>query len=365
MSFQKKPIRVLIVDDSALIRTILSKNLSKDSDIVVVGEAADPYAARDLIVELRPDVITLDIEMPRMDGITFLKHFMAVMPTPTIIVSSFTQKGNQLSLSALEAGAVDVIEKPSMSLIDDLFMSPNSINERIKRVAGLTLKKIDHAPPLYHQEHHTHLHHHEHQTVLSQNVSSHGISDPIIAIGSSTGGVEALNFILPVFSENSPGIVLVQHMPIGVTAAFSKRLDGLCKIHVKEAKNGDLVEAGLALIAPGGAQHMRVKRTGNKYRVILEEGEMVNFSRPSVDVLFNSLASEATYNVAAAILTGMGKDGAAGMLAIRKAGGRTYAQDEATSVVFGMPKMAIDLGGAEKILPLNQIPNALLNAFKR
>lgn len=349
MSNIKKPVRVLIVDDSALVRRILSGHIRKDPEIEIVGQAENPYEARDLMVELRPDVITLDLEMPRMDGLTFLKHFMAVMPTPTIIVSSLTQKGKRITFDALEAGAVDVIAKPTFNLIDNLSSSISDINERIKIAATVNVKKII-----------------RHDLFLPEkpcrNVDiSH---ERIIAIGSSTGGVEALARIMPMFPADSPAIIIVQHMPAGFTETFAKRLDSLCQIDVKEAKNGEVIKRGVALIAPGGEYHTRIIRSGNQYKIVLQEGDLVNYSRPSVDVLFYSVAREAKHNTSAAILTGMGKDGAAGLLAIRQAGGRTYAQDEATSVVFGMPQVAHEMGAVEKMLPLEKIPSALLNAFK-
>lgn len=348
MSISKKPIRVLIVDDSALVRKILARNMAEDPEIEVVGQAEDPYQARDLMVELEPDVITLDVEMPRMDGITFLKRFMEVMPTPTVIISSLTQTGARITLDALEAGAVDVIAKPTLNPVDNLVMSKNEINQRIKRAAGITVRKIVNNTA----------------RGLVGSVSSSCDKTGIIAIGSSTGGVEALGRILPAFSADSPAILVVQHMPGGITAAFATRLNGICQMRVKEAEEGDLVVPGQILIAPGGLCHTKIIRSGNQYRIALEEGELVNYCRPAVDVLFHSIAREATCRVAAAILTGMGKDGAEGLLAIRKAGGRTYAQDEATCIVFGMPKMAQSLGAVERMLPLEQIPNALLNTLR-
>lgn len=345
----KKSIRVLIIDDSALVRRVLSDHIGKDPEIEIVGQAENPYEARDLMVELQPDVITLDLEMPRMDGLTFLKHFMAVMPTPTIIVSSLTQEGKRITLDALDAGAVDVIAKPTFGLIDRLPSSMSDINERIKMAATVNVKKII-----------------RHDTIPEASSASRRIDvshERLIAMGSSTGGVEALNRIMPMFPEDSPAILIVQHMPVGFTETFARRLDNLCKIHVKEAEDGEIITRGVALIAPGGQYHTRIVRSGNHYRIMLQEGDLINFSRPAVDVLFYSVAREAKHNASAAILTGMGKDGAAGMLAIRQAGGRTYAQDEATSVVFGMPQVAQSSGAVEKMLPLEKIPSALLNAF--
>jgi two-component system chemotaxis response regulator CheB len=348
MSISKKRIRVLIVDDSALVRKMLVRNMSEDPELEVIGEAADPYKARDLMVELDPDVITLDVEMPRMDGITFLKRFMEVMPIPTVIISSLTQAGARITLDALEAGAVDVIAKPTLNAVDHLAMSKNEINQRIKRAAGITVKKIVHS----------------NARGGAGSVSSSCDKTGIIAIGSSTGGVEALGRILPTFAADSPAILIVQHMPGGITTAFATRLNNLCQMRVKEAEDGDLVVPGQILIAPGGLFHTRIIRLGNQYRIKLEEGELVNYCRPAVDVLFHSIASEAICKVAAAVLTGMGKDGAEGMLAIRQAGGLTYAQDEATCVVFGMPKVAQNLGAVKQMLPLEKIPKALIDALR-
>jgi two-component system chemotaxis response regulator CheB len=273
---------------------------------------------------------------------------MEVMPIPTVIISSLTQAGARITLDALEAGAVDVIAKPTLNVVDHLAMSKNEINQRIKRAAGITVKKIVHS----------------NARGVAGSVSSSCDKTGIIAIGSSTGGVEALGRILPTFSADSPAILIVQHMPGGITTAFATRLNNLCQMRVKEAEDGDLVVPGQILIAPGGLFHTRIIRLGNQYRIKLEEGELVNYCRPAVDVLFHSIASEAICKVAAAVLTGMGKDGAEGMSAIRQAGGLTYAQDEATCVVFGMPKAAQNLGAVKQMLPLEQIPKALINALR-
>jgi two-component system chemotaxis response regulator CheB len=273
---------------------------------------------------------------------------MEVMPIPTVIISSLTQAGARITLDALEAGAVDVIAKPTLNVVDHLAMSKNEINQRIKRAAGITVKKIVHS----------------NARGVAGSVSSSCDKTGIIAIGSSTGGVEALGRILPTFAADSPAILIVQHMPGGITTAFATRLNNLCQMQVKEAEDGDLVVPGQILIAPGGLFHTRIIRLGNQYRIKLEEGELVNYCRPAVDVLFHSIASEAICKVAAAVLTGMGKDGAEGLLAIRQAGGHTYAQDEATCVVFGMPKVAQNLGAVKQMLPLEKIPKALIDALR-
>lgn len=346
----RKPVRVLIVDDSALVRKILSNGMAKDPDIAVVGQAGDPYQARDLLVELRPDVITLDVEMPRMDGVTFLKRYMSVLPTPTIMISSLTQEGKRITLQALEAGAVDVIAKPAVGVVDGLPLLLEDINRRIKLAASVNVSHYAHRSPVREVEPVTNL---------------DETTDRLIAIGASTGGVEALGRIIPAFPADAPGIVIVQHMPPGFTATFAERLNTMSRMNVKEAEQGDRVMAGRVLLAPGGARHMMVVRSGGEYRVSLKEGEPVNYSRPAVDVLFDSVAMAAGSNAAAALLTGMGKDGAQGLLKIRRAGGRTFAQDEASSVVFGMPQVAIQVGGAETVAALDRIPGLLLSSTKR
>jgi two-component system, chemotaxis family, protein-glutamate methylesterase/glutaminase len=342
-----KRVRVLIVDDSALVRKILADGLSRDHGIEVVGTAADPYKARDLIVELKPDVITLDVEMPRMDGVTFLKRLMPVLPTPTVMISSLTEQGKRISYEALEAGAVDVITKPALGVADNLPAMLSDICARVKAAAKVDVSRMrrvsEAAPP-------------PPATSLDET------TDRIIAIGASTGGVQALGRIMPAFPANAPGVVIVQHMPGGITASFAERLNASCAMRIKEAEHGDRLLPGLALIAPGGPRHMAVTRSGGQYRVILKEGPLVNYSRPAVDVLFRSVAEAAGRNAAAAVLTGMGRDGAAGLAAIKAAGGSTFAQDEDSSIVFGMPKAAIDIGAAQQVAPLHMMPSLLVRA---
>jgi two-component system chemotaxis response regulator CheB len=346
----KRPIRVLIVDDSALVRKVLSDGLARDPDIRVVGQAADPYRARDLMVELSPDVITLDVEMPRMDGVTFLKRFMPVMPIPTVMISSLTQDGKRITMDALEAGAVDVVAKPVVGLVDGLPPMLDDICRRVKAAAAIDVSRYARRQPVH---------------AIDPVVATLGdTTDRVIAIGASTGGVEALGRILPVFPPDSPGIVIVQHMPMGFTASFAERLNGLCQMRAKEAQQGDRVLPGQILLAPGGAQHMSLARSGGQYRILLKEGPEVNYSRPAVDVLFKSVAAEVGRNVAAALLTGMGRDGAEGLMEIRRAGGRTFAQDEATCAVFGMPQAAMALGAAERMAPLEMIPALLVAALR-
>ena len=341
-------IRVLIVDDSALVRKILSLGLGKDPKIEVVGQAGDPYRARDLIVELHPDVITLDVEMPRMDGVTFLKRFMPVMPIPTVVISSLTQAGKRITLEALEAGAVDVIAKPTVGITDNLPVMLEDICERVKAAASVNVSHFVRKDVTY--------------AVEPVQASLGETTDRLIAIGASTGGVPALADIMPAFPADAPGILIVQHMPAGFTTTFAERLNSSCRMQAKEAEEGDRVLPGRILIAPGSFKHMKLVRSGGEYRITLVDGAPVNFSRPSVDVLFESVAQHAGSNAAAALLTGMGKDGAAGLLAIRQAGGRTFAQDEATSIVFRMPRAARELGAAEMMLPLGKIPAALVTA---
>jgi two-component system chemotaxis response regulator CheB len=322
-------IKVLIVDDSAIVRKIFSEELSKYPDIEIVGTAPDPYVARDKIVLLKPDVVTLDIEMPRMDGITFLRKLMKHYPLPVIIVSSLTPKGGKLTLEALDIGAVEVIAKPGAAYtVGDMSAQ---LAEKIRAASRARIVKQQ----------------------------SCGPDNQIIAIGASTGGTEALKAVLTRMPVNSPGIVVVQHMPANFTTAFAERLNGLCQMSVKEAKNNDSVTQGTVLIAPGN-YHMILRRSGARYYVEVKDGPMVHHQRPAVDVLFKSAAQYAGANSIGVILTGMGADGAAGMLEMKKAGAKTIAQDENSCVVFGMPKEAIKLGGADRVLPLDQIAAELV-----
>ena len=341
-------IKVLIVDDSAIVRKVLSEELSREKEIEVVGTAPDPYVARDKIVRLRPDVITLDIEMPRMDGLTFLKKLMRHYPIPVIIVSSLTRAGGTLAMEALSLGALEVISKPSAAYsVGDMSVQ---LAEKIRAVASVNLKdkirqdaeKTD-APP--------------NPVTASQALSK--TTNKIIAIGASTGGTEAIKAVLLGMPPNAPGILIVQHMPAKFTTSFAERLDSLCTIHVKEAADGDSVANGTALIAPGNF-HMLLRRSGANYYVQVKNGPMVHHQRPSADVLFRSVADYAGANAIGIILTGMGADGAEGMLKMRQAGARTIAQDEQSCVVFGMPKEAIKLGAVEKVVALSQVTKASL-----
>lgn len=337
-------IRVLVVDDSAIVRKIFTEELSRYPDIEVVGAAPDPFVARDKIVTLKPDVVTLDIEMPRMDGITFLKKLMKYYPLPVIIVSSLTTKGGKLTLEALEIGAVEVIAKPGSSYsVGDL---SEQLAEKIRAASKvkMTRKETGPSPPAKESEP---------IRALAET------SQKIVAIGASTGGTEALKAVLTKLPPNSPGVVVVQHMPANFTTAFADRLNGLCQIAVREAKDGDTVSTGSALIAPGNF-HMILRRSGARYYVEIKNGPMVHHQRPAADILFRSAARYAGTNAIGVILTGMGADGAAGLLEMKKAGASTIAQDEKTCVVFGMPKEAIKLGAVDRILPIDQIAGEII-----
>ena len=339
------PIRVMIVDDSALVRSILKKGLEAAGSIEVVATAQNPYEARDLLVRLRPDVITLDVEMPRLDGIQFLGKYMQVMPTPTIVLSSLTPRGSTLAVEAMAAGAVDVLQKPSTGLARGLDQMMTELVQRI-RVAARSRMSPPSRPVT--------------APVRPENAALAQTTDLVIGLGASTGGVAALGRILPAFPAWSPGVVVVQHMPGGFTASFAERLAQLCPMKVTEAADGDRVMHGHILVAPGGDRHLTIRRYGGEYRVKLEAGELVNGHCPSVDVFFDSLAGCAGKNASACLLTGMGDDGARGLLRMRQAGARTYAQDRATSAVWGMPAAADEMGAAERLVPLADIPAALL-----
>lgn len=341
-----KPVRVLIVDDSALVRRILTEDLSRDPDLEVIGSAPDPFVARDMIVRDRPDVLTLDIEMPRMDGLTFLRKLMQHFPLPVVIVSSLTAAGSKVALEALDAGAVDVMHKPGgPRSVDDVAVR---LADKLKAAArvdvGARHKLPKPAPPT--------------------RLSFAGGSRAILAIGASTGGPQALEAVLRAMPENAPGIVIVQHMPETFTGAFAERLDQLSTIEVKEAAHGDAIRTGRALLAPGD-KHMLVRKSAGGFMVELREGPLVNRHRPSVDVLFRSTARTAGAAAVGVLLTGMGRDGAEGLLEMRQAGAATIAQDEATCVVYGMPREAVELGAATQVLPLPEIAGAALKLMPR
>ncbi len=344
----QKDVKVLVVDDSAIVRKIFNKELSKTKGIQVIGTAPDPYIARDKIVKLKPDVITLDIEMPRMDGITFLKKIMRYYPLPVIIVSSLTPKGSNLALEAMTYGAIDVVSKPTASYsvgdmsiqLADKIKAAAKAKYVVRRKSNIDTKpiKISHA--------------------LTETTNK------IIAIGSSTGGVEALTVIISSMPHNAPGTVIVQHMPAKFTTSFAQRLNSISKMTVKEAEDGDTVSNGTVLIAPGN-YHMVFKRSGARYYVQVKDGPLVHHQRPAVDVLFKSVAKYAGSNALGIILTGMGSDGAKGMLEMKIAGARNIAQDEKSCVVFGMPKEAIKIGAVDKIVSLNNITQTALNIITK
>ncbi|MEW5723354.1 MAG: chemotaxis response regulator protein-glutamate methylesterase [Thermodesulfobacteriota bacterium] len=337
--------KVLIVDDSAIVRKIFTEELSKEPDIEVVGAAPDPYVARDKILQLKPEVITLDIEMPRMDGITFLRKLMKHYPLPVIIVSSLTPKGSALALEAMEAGAIEVIAKPGGSY--SVGEMGAQLADKIRAAArAKPLKRETSGPP-----------------APGATMSTRALAETtnkIVAIGASTGGTEALKEVLTRMPPNSPGMVIVQHMPANFTRAFADRLNGLCQITVREAKDNDSAVPGTALIAPGNL-HLLLKRSGARYYVQVKHGPMVHHQRPAVDVLFNSTAQYAGANAVGVILTGMGSDGAAGLKKMKEAGAGTIAQDEASCVVYGMPKEAIKAGAVDKVMPLTKIPQTILD----
>lgn len=340
-------IKVLIVDDSALIRKLLSAIVQTQSDMVLVGAAADAYAARDLVNQFAPDVITLDIEMPKVDGLTFLEKLMKARPTPVLMVSTLTRDGADATLKAMELGAIDYIAKPTIGIAEGMQAYSDVIIEKIRMVAAAKVKPRN-------------------QQYAKQAVQtlSYSSTEKLIAIGASTGGTEAIKDVLMQLPANAPAIVITQHMPPGFTRTFAERLHKLCQVSVKEAVDGERVLPGHAYIAPGDL-HMLIERSGADYRVKLSDGERVSGHKPSVDVMFSSLARSAGANVMAVMLTGMGKDGAKGMLDIFQHGGFTVAQDEQSCVVFGMPNEAIKRGGVKIISPLADIADVLVEQIKR
>ncbi|MBU0674213.1 MAG: chemotaxis response regulator protein-glutamate methylesterase [Proteobacteria bacterium] len=352
----EKKIKVLIVDDSAVVRQTLEEILNSDPAIQVIATAMDPYIAADRMRQEIPDVITLDVEMPRMDGITFLRKIMSQNPIPVVICSTLTEKGSETALKALEYGAVEIIQKPKLGAKIFLEESRIAICDAVKAAAQAVTKKLP-----------------ERKAVQPKLTADAVIAKPttramvqttekVVVIGASTGGTEALRTFLEMLPVDAPGIVIVQHMPEHFTAAFAQRLNGLCQIEVKEAQNNDSVLRGRALIAPGN-HHMLLKRSGARYYVEIKDGPLVSRHRPSVDVLFRSAARYAGKNAVGVIMTGMGDDGARGMLEMKHAGAScTIAQDEATSVVFGMPNEAIKIGAISLVVPLPAIAGQVLKA---
>jgi two-component system chemotaxis response regulator CheB len=339
--------RVLVVDDSAVVRQIFSRELARDPELEVVGSAPDPYVARDLIVQLKPDVLTLDLEMPRMDGNTFLRKLMHYYPLPVVVVSSLTPAGGELAMEALAAGAVDVLCKPGASFtVGDM---TDQLIQKVKMAARVNMKGRAHRPAV--------------PPPAQPAKALTRTTNQILAIGASTGGTVALEGILRAMPPNAPGIVITQHMPEMFTKYFADRLDQVAQLQVREAADGDSVVPGVALIAPGN-KHMLLKRSGARYYVNVRDGPRVNLHRPSVDVMFRSVAQVAGRNAVGVILTGMGGDGAQGLLEMKTAGARTLAQDEASCVVFGMPKVAIELGAVDKVIALNAMAAEILRSVE-
>ncbi|MDW5375673.1 chemotaxis response regulator protein-glutamate methylesterase [Halomonas sp. HP20-15] len=336
-------IKVLCVDDSALIRDLMSEIINSQSDMEVVATAPDPLVARDLIKRTNPDVLTLDVEMPRMDGLDFLERLMRLRPMPVLMVSSLTQAGSEITLRALELGAVDFVSKPQLGIRSGMLDYSEMIADKIRAAARSrprAARRKEDAPA---------------EPIKAPFISS----EKLIIIGASTGGTEAIRHVLEPLPANTPAILITQHMPGGFTKSFAERLDRLCRITVKEAEDGERVLPGHAYIAPGD-RHLKLARSGANYVVALDDGEPVNRHRPSVDVLFKSAAKNAGRNAIGVILTGMGKDGAVGLLEMRKAGAHTLAQNEASCVVYGMPREAVAVGGAVEVIDLEQMASKIM-----
>ena len=351
-----KKIKVLIVDDSALVRQTLCDILNSDPEIEVIGTAADPILAAERMRTVIPDVITLDVEMPRMDGLTFLQKLMSQHPIPVVMCSSLAESGSETALKALEYGAVDIITKPKMGTKQFIEESRVRICDAVKGAAAARLgpmkamRTMKEVSPKYTAD------------VIMEKPNSKAMiltTEKVVVVGASTGGTEALKVFLEMLPEDTPGIVIVQHMPENFTAAFAKRLDSICRVTVKEAQDNDTVVRGRALIAPGN-HHALLKRSGARYYVEIKDGPLVSRHRPSVDVLFRSAARYAGKNAVGVIMTGMGDDGAHGMKEMFDAGAVTIAQDEATCVVYGMPHEAVKLGGVNKVMPLQNIAAEVL-----
>ncbi|MBV8679247.1 MAG: chemotaxis response regulator protein-glutamate methylesterase [Aquitalea sp.] len=345
-----KKIRIVVVDDSALIRSLLTTIINEAPDMEVVATASDPIVARERIRETNPDMITLDVEMPRMDGLEFLRRLMRLRPTPVLMISSLTQSGSETTLSALELGAVDFLPKPTLDISNTMQTYADDIRDKIRMVAAARVRRpalfaaipATTAPRLA-------------PALLRQNA--------IIAVGASTGGTDAIKEFLDKLPANSPPVMIVQHMPEGFTLSFAKRLDKLCAMHVKEAEDGEPLLRGTAYIAPGHS-HMRLGKGGQGFVICLDQSAAVNRHRPAVDVLFASIASLAAPQTVAVIMTGMGKDGAQGMLQLRRAGATTFAQDEASCVVYGMPREAVAQGAAMHVCPLSQLAERVMDCLR-
>jgi two-component system, chemotaxis family, protein-glutamate methylesterase/glutaminase len=341
-------IRVLVIDDSALMRKVLSEIINREPDMEAVGAAPDPLIARDMIKSLNPDVLTLDIEMPRMDGLDFLERLMRLRPMPVVMVSTLTERGSEAAFRAIELGAVDFVAKPKMGAANAIQDYAVEISDKIRAAAAA---RIGRAPQVARDPA---------KAAARPAFQRLSTTEKLIVIGASTGGTEAIKDVLVQMPADAPGILVTQHMPEGFTRSFAARLDGLCKVAVKEAEHGERVLPGHVYIAPGHS-HLLLRKSGANYITQLSQSEPVNRHRPSVDVLFHSAAESAGKNAIAVILTGMGKDGAAGMLELRRAGAYTYAQDKDSCVVYGMPKEAVAVGAVEEVLPLDAIADAMLS----
>lgn len=341
-----KKIRVLCVDDSALVRGLMLEIINSQPDMEVVAVAPDPLVARDLIKLHNPDVLTLDVEMPRMDGLDFLERLMRLRPMPVVMVSSLTERNSEVTIRALELGAVDFVTKPKLGLRDGLLEYSEIIADKIRAAASSRPRQASAAGQAPRKR-------------LTQLFST---TEKLIMIGASTGGTEAIRQVLEPLPSNSPAIMITQHMPAGFTRSFVQRLDSLCAVNVHEAEDGQRVLPGNVYLAPGGVAHMKLARSGANYVVKLDYSEPVNRHRPSVDVLFHSAAQVAGKNAIGVILTGMGKDGALGLMAMKEAGAITMAQDEASCVVFGMPREALHIGAADSAVPLDQISERILSS---
>jgi len=345
-------IKVLVIDDSALIRSVMKEIINRENDMECVGTAPDPLVAREMIKSLNPDVLTLDVEMPKMDGLDFLERLMRLRPMPVLMVSTLTERGNDITFRALELGAIDFVSKPKLDIARGMEEYAIEITDKIRATAQARVHKAV-AEPAVREKYSA-------DAILPSVAGRFSSTEKLIIIGASTGGTEAIKDILTRMPADAPGILVAQHMPEHFTKSFADRLDTLCKISVKEAENNERILPGHAYIAPGHS-HLLLKRSGANYMTKLDQGELVNRHRPSVDVLFRSAANVAGANALGIILTGMGKDGVQGMLEMKNAGSFTIAQDEASCVVFGMPKEAIAVGGVCEVLPLQNIARRALD----